>query len=166
MFLHVGVVVVVVTAFTMTSVTRLGNFLETLARINLPKSPTFLGNFSKVVKIYHFSTEIIFGQLLQTFGDFFVVTLTLTLLPEVVWTFTRCSRWSWKLGVLIHRLALGDLLTAFMTLLPEVVWISMWPYFTVTWSSARWSSSSVPLSPNKEFSQTLLEEVKLGHVGL
>ena len=52
------------------SVTRLGdfwtlgNFLKPLATINLPKSPTFLGIFCKGVKIYHFSSEIIFGQLL------------------------------------------------------------------------------------------------------
>ena len=42
----------------------LGNFLKPLATINLPKSPTFSGNFCKGVKIYHFSSEIIFGQLL------------------------------------------------------------------------------------------------------
>ena len=42
----------------------LGNFLKPLATINLPKSPTFLGNFCKGVKIYNFSSEIIFGQLL------------------------------------------------------------------------------------------------------
>ena len=30
----------------------------------LPKSPTYLGNFCKGVKIYQFSSEIIFGQLL------------------------------------------------------------------------------------------------------
>ena len=59
--------------------TRLGDFLDfgqifkALATINLP--PTFLGNFCKGVKIYHFSSEIIFGQLLKTFGDFFLVTL-------------------------------------------------------------------------------------------
>ena len=41
----------------------LGNFLKPLATANLPKSP-LLGNFSKGVKIYHFSSEIIFGQLL------------------------------------------------------------------------------------------------------
>ena len=52
------------------NVTRLGDFfnfgplLKPLATIILPKSPTFLGNFSKVVKIYHFSSKIIFGQLL------------------------------------------------------------------------------------------------------
>ena len=53
-----------------TSVTRLGDLLEfgqlfkALTTINLPKSPTFLGNFCKGVKIYHFSSEIIFRQLL------------------------------------------------------------------------------------------------------
>ena len=49
----------------------LGNFLKPLATVNLPKSSTFLGNFCEVVKINHFSSEIIFGQLLLTFGDFF-----------------------------------------------------------------------------------------------
>ena len=38
-------------------------FLKPLATINLAKSPTFLGNFCKSVKIYHFSGDIIFGQL-------------------------------------------------------------------------------------------------------
>ena len=42
----------------------LGNFLKPLATINLPKSPTFLGNFCNGIKIYHFSSEIIFRQLL------------------------------------------------------------------------------------------------------
>ena len=52
------------------SVTRLGifwtlgNFLKPLVTINLSKSLTFLGNFCKGVKIYHFSSEILFGQLL------------------------------------------------------------------------------------------------------
>ena len=50
-------------------------FLKPLAAINLPKSPKFLGNFSKGVKIFHFSSEIIFWQLLLTFGDFLLVTL-------------------------------------------------------------------------------------------
>ena len=53
----------------------LGNFSKPLSTINLPKSPTFKGNFSKWVKIFNFSNEIIFGQLLQTFGNFFLVTL-------------------------------------------------------------------------------------------
>ena len=43
--------------------------------MTLPKSPTFLGNYCKGAKIIHFSNEIIFGQLLQTFGDFYLVTL-------------------------------------------------------------------------------------------
>ena len=42
----------------------LGNFLKSLATINLPKSLTFLGNFSKGVKSNHFCSEIIFRQLL------------------------------------------------------------------------------------------------------
>ena len=49
----------------------LGNFLKPLVTINFPKSPTFLGNFGKSFKIYQFSSEVIFGQLLLIFGDFF-----------------------------------------------------------------------------------------------
>ena len=41
----------------------LSNFLKPLATMNLPKSLTFLGNFCKGLKIYQFSSEIIFGQL-------------------------------------------------------------------------------------------------------
>ena len=51
-----------------TSVTRLGDLLDFgqlfKATINLAKSPSFLGNFRKGVKIYHFSREIILGQVL------------------------------------------------------------------------------------------------------
>ena len=54
-----------------------GQFLRPLATINLTKTPTFLGNFCKGVEIIHFSSEIIFGQLLKTFGDFVLVTLVL-----------------------------------------------------------------------------------------
>ena len=52
------------------SVTRVGDFLyfgqllKLFATMNLPKFPTFLGNFSKGAKIIDFSNEIIFGQLL------------------------------------------------------------------------------------------------------
>ena len=56
----------------------LGNFLKPLATNSLPKSLKFLGNFGKDVKIYHFSCEIIFGQVLQTFRDFYLVTLAAT----------------------------------------------------------------------------------------
>ena len=37
------------------------SFQNLCATISLPKSPTFLGNFCKGVKIIHFSSEIIFG---------------------------------------------------------------------------------------------------------
>ena len=48
------------------SVTREGDLLDfgqlfkAFAKINLPKSSLFLGNFCKGVKIYHFSSGIIF----------------------------------------------------------------------------------------------------------
>ena len=63
------------------SVTRWGDLLDfgqlfkALTMINLPKSPTFLGNFFNGAKIFKFSSQIIFGQILQTFGDFLLVTL-------------------------------------------------------------------------------------------
>ena len=57
-------------ALDLVSVTRLcnllniGQVLKPLATINFPKSLTFLGNFGEGVKIYHFPSEINFGQLL------------------------------------------------------------------------------------------------------
>ena len=59
------------------SVTRLadlldfGPLLKPLATINLPKYLTLLGNFCKGVKMSHFSSEIIIGQLLWTLGNFY-----------------------------------------------------------------------------------------------
>ena len=59
------------------SVTRLGNLLDfgqvlkPLATINLPKSPTFLGNFCKGVKNYHFSNENILGNFYRHLAIFF-----------------------------------------------------------------------------------------------
>ena len=47
----------------------LGSFLKPLATNNLPKSLTFFGNFFvKFVKIFNFSGEIVFGQLLAFFS--------------------------------------------------------------------------------------------------
>ena len=42
----------------------LGNHSKPMATIILPKLPTLLANFRKGAKIIHFSSEIIFGQLL------------------------------------------------------------------------------------------------------
>ena len=53
----------------------LDNHSKPEATIILPKLPTLLGNFCKGVKIIHFYIEIIFGQLLKTFGNFYLVTL-------------------------------------------------------------------------------------------
>ena len=46
------------------------NFLKPLATINLPKSPTFLGNFCKGVKNLSFSSEVILGNFYRHFAIF------------------------------------------------------------------------------------------------
>ena len=63
-------------------VTRLGDFVELWATFQslcgnnyFAQFAHILGNFGKGVKIFHFSSEIIFGPLLQTFGDILLVTL-------------------------------------------------------------------------------------------
>ena len=53
----------------------LGKHSKPVGAIILPKWLTLLGDFCKGVKIILFSSEIIFRQLLQTFGDFLLVTL-------------------------------------------------------------------------------------------
>ena len=66
----------------MTRVTRLGDlldkFLKALATINLPKSPTFFGNFCEGVKIYHFSSESFLGNFYRHLA-ICLVTLDMTL---------------------------------------------------------------------------------------
>ena len=62
------------------SVTRLGiglwaTFQSLWQQLICPNLPHSQAIFCKNVKIYHFSSEIIFAQLLQTFGNFFLVTL-------------------------------------------------------------------------------------------
>ena len=47
-----------------------GPLLKSLAAINLPKSPTFLSNFCKGVKINHFSIEIILGKFYRHLTSF------------------------------------------------------------------------------------------------
>ena len=49
-----------------------------MATISLPKSTTFLANFCKGVKNCNFYSEIIFGQLLWTIGNFLLVTLAVS----------------------------------------------------------------------------------------
>ena len=57
------------------SVARLGDLYDFgqlfKATINLPKSPTYLGNFCKGVKIYRFSSEIILGNFYRHLAIFF-----------------------------------------------------------------------------------------------
>ena len=48
-----------------------GNFLKPLATTNLPKSLTFLGNFCKGVKSYHFLVKSILGNFYRHLVNFF-----------------------------------------------------------------------------------------------
>ena len=66
------------TLYAATSVTRLGNLLHFGQRFKAGGTiilPTFLGNFCKGVKIFHFSSEIILGNFCRQFCDFFLVRL-------------------------------------------------------------------------------------------
>ena len=70
--------------------TRLGDLLDfgqlfkAFGNNQFVKISHILGNFCKCVKIYNFSSEIIFMQLLLTFGDFFLVTLIIGLKRKVI----------------------------------------------------------------------------------
>ena len=66
----------------------LGKF-KPLATINLPKSPIFLGIFCEGVKIYHFSSEIIFIDIWR----FFLVTLAVSASSPVTNNISRISRY-------------------------------------------------------------------------
>ena len=49
----------------------LGSFSKLVATISLTKSATFVGNFSKGVKIFNFSSEIIFGNFYTHLATFY-----------------------------------------------------------------------------------------------
>ena len=66
------------------SVTRLGDLwyfghlFKAFGNNYFAQIALILGNFCKAVKIFHFSNEIIFGLLLQIFGNFLLVTLVVS----------------------------------------------------------------------------------------
>ena len=60
----------------------LWQLLKPWPTINLLKSPTFLGSFFKGVKIFPFSSEIIFGQLFTGHTDKFISLATERALPK------------------------------------------------------------------------------------
>ena len=65
----------------------LGNFLKPLATINLPKSPTFIGNFCKGFKIYFFASEIILDNFYWHLAIFFWSHCLLPLkCPQLGWS--------------------------------------------------------------------------------
>ena len=76
----------------------LGYFLKPLPTINLSKSPTFLGNFCKGVKIFHFSIEIILGNFCRLLAIFFWSHWLLGSLKhnKLVWLISLAS-WSLKI---------------------------------------------------------------------
>ena len=96
-------------AAVVTSVTRLGDLLD-LATINLPKSPTYLGNFCKGVKIFPFSSEIILGNfyrhlttlywshwwwLLRGSSSWFEMSASIIILESVdLWTWCKAAKCS------------------------------------------------------------------------
>ena len=65
-------------------------FWKPLSTINLSKSPTFLGNFRKGVKIYHFSIEINLGNFYRHLATFYW--------SHCIWaTYLRtCNRFWWE----------------------------------------------------------------------
>ena len=66
-----------------------------------PNRQHILGNLCKGVEIFHFIREILFGQLLQTFGDFLLVTLVNSrYVVNVCSKYAEgiqqvCKRWRW-----------------------------------------------------------------------
>ena len=95
----------------------LGKHLKPAASIILPKLSTLLGNFCKGVKIIHFSSEIIFGQLLWTFGDFLLVTLKAFNNPWCKSAILFCH-----IYVGYHGSTLANLSPAIRTTIPWVWW--------------------------------------------
>ena len=71
------------------SVTRLGDLLhfgqifKASGNNYFAQTAHILGKFCRGIKIFHFSSGIIFGQLLLTFGDFLLVTLPPTYLQTL-----------------------------------------------------------------------------------
>ena len=54
----------------------LGNFSKPVATISLPKSPTFLGNFGKDVKIFSFLVKSLLGNFYRHLATFYRSHLT------------------------------------------------------------------------------------------
>ena len=71
------------------------NFQSLWQQLICPNLLPFLGNFCKGVNIIHFSSEIIFGQLLLKFGNFYLVTLlTVTILFDCTIIWEGMNDWS------------------------------------------------------------------------
>ena len=111
------------------SVTRLGNlmdfgqFLKPLATINLPKSPTFLGNFVKVSKSLIFVVKSFLGNFNRHFAIFYWSHWMHHLGDETEngWKLVVCStHCRWQIGKLIshQNLLNGQFFIRFQRLSP------------------------------------------------
>ena len=94
----------------------LDNFSKPQATINLSESPTFLGNFSKGVKIFNFSSEIIFGQLYRHLAIFY-------------W-----SHWWWKI---MGRLFVKEAFAVFLSKRRRTKIAHIWAVVVAQWQSGR-----------------------------
>ena len=80
-----------------------GNFLKPLATINLPKSHTFLGNFCKDVKIYHFLVKSFLGNFYWHLAIFLVTLVRYKCTIENdLETFLQVTNWIENLNERIH----------------------------------------------------------------
>ena len=71
----------------------LGKFLKPLATINYAKSPTFLGNFCKSVKIYLFSSEIILGNFYRHLAIFIWSHWPQSISGGLSGMYSNCHNW-------------------------------------------------------------------------
>ena len=84
----------------------LGKFLKPLPAINLPKSPPFLGNFCKGVKIYYFSSEIILGNFYRHLAIFSGHTGYIDAMTSPA---LKMFRWNTSYGLMSHERAWSNL---------------------------------------------------------
>ena len=98
--------------------------------INLPKLPTYLSNFCKGVKIFHFSSEILFWQLYRHLATFY---------------WSHCQRGCFLFAVELVKLI--DSLKQKRHLVRKNFKIDilpiMWALFIVNWTNYDWNSSFV-----------------------
>ena len=115
----------------------MGNFLKPLAAINLPKSPHIL---RQGVKNLSFFSEIIFGQLLETFGNLFLVTLWISQEIERVKLAKSKLTLATHFRSFLKRNCKGKIFR--ILTLPNVLNLSIWEKSTKHWNVHQTSGQS------------------------